>query len=267
MLIAVQVGYLGAATVRNASLPRAAIGQVLLAEVPLFVACLASDEPYMRLFSLFVVQHVVANVLLVRYISQTRTELLLMDERNARLLDRLRQANDQLEEQALTDGLTGLANRRAFDSALLAEMRRARRARQPLSLLLIDIDRFKTLNDRLGHQAGDRCLAAVATVLAETVRDITDTVARYGGEEFAVILPFTDTAGAAAVAEKLRASVEALAWEAIHGQPAALTVSIGGATLRPDADAEREVDPSRLIAAADAALYRAKSEGRNCTRW
>jgi diguanylate cyclase (GGDEF)-like protein len=263
MLIAVQVGYLGAATVRNSSSPPAALGQIFLSQVPLFVACLASEETYFKLFSLFVLQHVVANVLLVRFISQTRTDLVLTDERNGRLLERLRHANGLLEEQALTDGLTGLANRRSFDAALSAEVQRAVRARQPLSLLLLDIDRFKLLNDKIGHQAGDRCLAAVAATLGDTVRDATDTVARYGGEEFAVIMPYTDAAKARAVAEKLRATVEELRWEYARGRSMPLTVSIGGATVLP----ERGLEPAELIAFADKALYAAKEAGRNRVSW
>jgi diguanylate cyclase (GGDEF)-like protein len=263
MFIAVAVGYIGAATVRNGSSPPAAAGQILLAEVPLFVACLLSEEPYIRLFSLFILLHVVACLLLVRFMSQTRLELVLTDERNGRLLERLRQANGLLEEQAMTDPLTGLANRRSFDAALAAEVQRAVRARQPLSLLLLDIDRFKLLNDKVGHQAGDGCLAAIAAALSETVRDATDTVARYGGEEFAVILPFTDAGDAHVVAEKLRTTVEALRWEYVRGRSMPLTVSIGGATVLP----ERSFEPAQLISLADKALYAAKEAGRNRVTW
>jgi diguanylate cyclase (GGDEF)-like protein len=263
MFIAVEVGYIGAATVRNGSSPPAAVGQILLAEVPLFVACLLSEEPYIRLFSLFVLLHVVACLLLVRFMSQTRIELVLTDERNGRLLERLQQANGLLEAQAMTDQLTGLANRRSFDAALAAEVQRAVRASQPLSLLLLDIDRFKLVNDKVGHQAGDGCLAAVATALGDTVRDATDTVARYGGEEFAVILPFTDAGHARTVAEKLRTTVEELRWEYTRGRSMPLTVSIGGATVLP----ERGFEPAELITMADRALYAAKEAGRNRVSW
>jgi diguanylate cyclase (GGDEF)-like protein len=115
----------------------------------------------------------------------------------------------------------------------------------------------------VGHQAGDECLTAIATELTETVRDATDTVARYGGEEFAVILPFTDAAGAQAVAEKLRASVAAMRWEYESGRSLPLTVSIGGATVLP----ERGFEPAELIAMADKALYAAKEAGRNRVAW
>jgi diguanylate cyclase (GGDEF)-like protein len=263
MLIAVIVGYIGAATVRNGASPPAAAGQILLAEVPLFVGCLLSEEPYVRLFSLFALLHLVACLLLVRFMFQTRLELVLTDERNGRLVERLRQANGLLEAQAMTDQLTGLANRRSFDAALAAETQRAIRARQPLSLLLLDIDRFKLLNDKVGHQAGDGCLAAVAAALADTVRDATDTVARYGGEEFAVILPFTDASNARVVAEKLRTTVELLRWEYARGRSMPLTVSIGGATVVP----ERGFEPAELIALADKALYAAKEAGRNRVSW
>jgi diguanylate cyclase (GGDEF)-like protein len=263
MFIAVEVGYIGAATVRSGSLLPAAAGQILLAEVPLLVACLLSQEPYIRLFSLFALLHILSCLLLVRFMSQTRIALVLADERNGRLLERLRQANALLEAKAMTDELTGLANRRAFDAALAAEVQRAVRAGQPLSLLLLDLDRFKLLNDQIGHQAGDECLAAVGTALSETVRDVTDTVARYGGEEFAVILPFTDAAGARTVAETLRATVAELRWEYARGRALPLTVSIGGATVLP----ERNFTPAQLITMADKALYAAKEAGRNRVAW
>ncbi|MBV8406655.1 MAG: GGDEF domain-containing protein [Alphaproteobacteria bacterium] len=263
MFIAVAVGYIGAATVRSGSLPAAAGGQILLAEVPLFIACLLAQEPYIRLFSLFALLHVLSCLLLVRFMSQTRIALVLADERNGRLLERLRHANALLEAQAMTDELTGLANRRAFDATLAAEVQRAVRACQPLSLLLLDLDRFKLLNDKVGHQAGDECLTAVGAALSETVRDTTDTVARYGGEEFAVILPFTDAPGAQVVAERLRASVAALRWEFVRGRSLTLTVSVGGATVVP----ERGFEPAHLIAMADKALYAAKEHGRNRVSW
>jgi diguanylate cyclase (GGDEF)-like protein/PAS domain S-box-containing protein len=116
---------------------------------------------------------------------------------------------EKLSSLALTDGLTGLANRRAFDEALDREWKRTLREGAQISLLLLDVDHFKSFNDRYGHQVGDDCLRAIAIAVREAVRG-TDIAARYGGEEIVVILPSTDTAGAVEVAEKVRSAVEAL---------------------------------------------------------
>jgi diguanylate cyclase (GGDEF)-like protein len=152
---------------------------------------------------------------------------------------------------ATTDGLTGIANRASFDQILVAELSRAARQRDDVSLLLVDIDHFKALNDRHGHQAGDHVLRLVATTLAAACREF-DTAARYGGEEFAVLLPATSTDDAVEVAERLRAAIESM--------PAGLqvTVSAGVATFPFDG-----TGPDGLVAAADEALYAAKRGGRN----
>jgi diguanylate cyclase (GGDEF)-like protein len=162
-----------------------------------------------------------------------------------------------------TDGLTGLANRRTFDKALEAEWLRAARHNMPLSLLLMDIDRFKRFNDSYGHQAGDKCLQMVARILAGATKRPGDLVARYGGEEIAMLLPATDPDGAAAVAEDVRSRVEALAIPHDGNVPACvLTISIGTATLRPSFELVN-ADPKMLISLADQALYQAKLNGRN----
>jgi diguanylate cyclase (GGDEF)-like protein len=266
MMIAVQAGYLGGAAIRNNASPAAALGQVYLTLVPLLVGCLASGDLYYSLFSLFVVQHILASVMLVKFMSQTTTKLLVADERNGELLEEVRIANDrlnesnvQLEGQATTDALTGVANRRAFDKALAAEWRRSERAQRPVSLLIVDIDRFKLYNDSFGHQAGDKCLRSIATAMSQSVRESTDLVARYGGEEFAVILPDTDAASGLVVAEKIRAIVFSLGIDRAKGDPNPVTVSVGLATQIPAGNAE----PSALVAAADEALYAAKDTGRN----
>jgi diguanylate cyclase (GGDEF)-like protein len=127
-----------------------------------------------------------------------------------------------------TDALTGLANRRAFDRCLASELRRSARERTPLSLLIVDIDRFKGYNDLYGHPAGDAVIARVATEIAGFAKRPGDLAARYGGEEFALILPGSDAAGAARAAEGVRACVEALAVPHEHSPPRLrLTVSIG----------------------------------------
>lgn len=169
-------------------------------------------------------------------------------------------AAEKLAELALSDGLTGLANRRHFDEHLQDEWSRAQREGGPVSLLLIDVDQFKKYNDHYGHQAGDECLRRVARLLAEQARRPADVAARYGGEEFAVLLPNTDAAGCARVGERVRKEVGALGIPHVLNRPAFhITVSVGGATQVPAGD----IQPVVLIDAADKALYTAKKNGRD----
>jgi diguanylate cyclase (GGDEF)-like protein len=163
-----------------------------------------------------------------------------------------------LEQLATRDGLTGLANRRCFDDTLQAEWSRAQRQRQPLSLLMVDVDNFKAYNDANGHLGGDECLKRIATAVASEMR-ANDLVARYGGEEFAVILPNQSLKGAASVAERIRTRVEQLQVPNRRSVGEHVTVSIGAAT----ALASPDTAASELVATADAALYRAKHMGRN----
>jgi two-component system cell cycle response regulator len=159
--------------------------------------------------------------------------------------------------QASTDGLTELANRREFEDSLANEISRAERFGGTLALILADLDNFKQVNDRFGHQAGDEVLRSFADILRETVRDI-DVAARYGGEEFAILLPQTDIAGAEALAERLREAVESRTMAEAHHDPVTVTSSFGVASF-PEAG----TGPG-LFAAADEALYRAKRAGKNC---
>ncbi|RDI57909.1 sensor domain-containing diguanylate cyclase [Microvirga subterranea] len=178
-------------------------------------------------------------------------------------LRRRERAEAELSVLAATDGLTGLANRRTFDKALEAEWNRAARHNTPLSLLLMDLDRFKRFNDHYGHQAGDQCLQTVARILRDTIKRPGDLVARYGGEEIAVLLPATDATGACMVAEDVRSAVEALAIPHNGNHPACvLTISIGMATLKPAFEL-LDADPKMLVSLADQALYQAKLDGRN----
>jgi diguanylate cyclase (GGDEF)-like protein/PAS domain S-box-containing protein len=163
-----------------------------------------------------------------------------------------------LEQLATRDGLTGLANRRCFDDTLQAEWARALRQRQPLSLLMVDVDNFKAYNDANGHIGGDECLKRIATAVASEMR-ANDLVARYGGEEFAVILPNQSLKGAASVAERIRTRVEQLQVPNRLAPGQHVTVSIGAAT----AIASHDNSACELVATADAALYRAKHMGRN----
>jgi diguanylate cyclase (GGDEF)-like protein len=204
--------------------------------------------------------------LLVATIVRLRTRALRRQAERLRLLveertEELRQANAHLERLSLLDELTGIANRRYFQRALVEDWRNAHAQRQPLALLLLDLDHFKLLNDQLGHPAGDAALVQVGRYLAREIRrsgDMAmrsnDLVARIGGEEFAVLLTATSEAEAARVAEKLRAGIEEL--------QLGVTTSCGVAAIIPlDLEAW-----STLQAEADRALYAAKTAGRNCVR-
>jgi len=172
----------------------------------------------------------------------------------------LREANAKLKQLSMQDALTGLPNRRQFDQTLDMEWHRALRNQRPLSLLILDVDYFKALNDLQGHQAGDLCLQRIARALHSSLRRAGEVAARYGGEEFAAILPDADIFTAASVAETMRQEVLALQ---IRHQSSlverSVTISVGVATMYPVADQP----PAELIAAADEALYRAKRNGRN----
>ena len=181
----------------------------------------------------------------------------------------LEMANAELTRVAATDALTGLANRRRFDEALASEWRRAARDQQPLTLLMLDVDRFKLFNDQYGHQAGDQCLRVIAQAVAGCAARGGDLVARYGGEELAILLPDTDPIQAELFSERVRRAVVDVAMphdgNADHG--AIVTASIGVATAYPQALGHLEpttlANPADLVEAADQMLYEAKRQGRN----
>jgi diguanylate cyclase len=201
-----------------------------------------------------------------RKLRHTQGEMLEAQRRaNEQLEQRVRErtaeleiANGKLAELSATDQLTGLKNRRFLDALLAAEFARCSRYGHSIAVLLLDIDRFKLFNDTFGHLVGDACLREVAAAVAQAVRAPVDRVARYGGEEFCVVMPETDSEGARLVAERIRATVEAMVFN-VEGRRVPVTVSVGVAALIP---AEGDTVPV-LIATADRALYAAKEAGRN----
>lgn len=170
----------------------------------------------------------------------------------------LQKSHDRLKQQAVLDTLTSIPNRRYFIENLVEEFRRGRRQRSPLSVIICDIDNFKSYNDTFGHQAGDRCLKAVAQTLRDGLKRGGDFCARYGGEEFVVVLPDTPLANAVKVAEGMRESVAGLGMRHPGSSYGIVTLSMGVAT-----DDLGNPDHEELIKQADEALYRAKELGRN----
>ncbi|BCJ50851.1 hypothetical protein Asp14428_23260 [Actinoplanes sp. NBRC 14428] len=182
-----------------------------------------------------------------------------LEERVAERTRALAAANDQLERLSVTDALTGLPNRRAFQRVAAEAWGRLVHTGSPFAVAMIDIDFFKPYNDRNGHQAGDGCLRRVAGALGASVRDASDLACRYGGEEFVLVLADSDEAQAAAVAERARAGVEALRIPHPDNPAGVVTVSVGLAVASDAADGTADA----LLARADAALYAAKEQGRN----
>lgn len=174
--------------------------------------------------------------------------------------EELREANRLLSDLTVTDSLTGLGNRRLFDQQLAHEWVRAERTGRPLSLIMLDIDHFKSLNDSHGHVAGDVILRELAGAVRRSTR-LMDTAFRYGGEEFAILLPETDLERGALVAERLRIAVQRLS---VHREGVSLpiTISLGVASDRCHPGMGMEA----LVEAADRAMYQAKRDGRNCVR-
>lgn len=170
------------------------------------------------------------------------------------ITDRIK-AKKKLERLARTDSLTDLYNRQYLMERLENEMSRTRRYKRPLSLIMLDLDHFKEVNDRYGHLAGDAVLASTASIVSSTLRE-TDFAGRYGGEEFVIVMPETDIQGASEYAERLRRTMEGRKHEIPQGEKISVTFSAGVAEMSGG-------DTEELIALADEALYRAKSSGRN----
>ncbi len=182
-----------------------------------------------------------------------------LERRVAERTEQLEDANRKLATLSITDGLTGLANRRHFDDVLRTECARATRVSQPLAVIMLDVDHFKLFNDRYGHQAGDACLIHVAQALVAGMRRASDLTARYGGEEFSIVLPNTGADEARQIGEALRYAIEELHIAHASAEAQQVTISVGIA-VQP---APGAADPDALLRVADAALYLAKDAGRN----
>tara|TARA_B110000116_G_C16710896_1_gene524421 strand:+ start:172 stop:1053 length:882 start_codon:yes stop_codon:yes gene_type:complete len=176
-------------------------------------------------------------------------------------LQELESANQELERKNVLDELTGLHNRRFYDQKILAEYRRSRRNLTALSLVLIDIDHFKLVNDTHGHLAGDQCLIWLAKQIQQSLKRSADKAFRYGGEEFCLILPNSDAQGALLVAEQLRLQLCDQVFQ-FQNIDIALTISCGICTYHQQAD----IGPEQIFSGADKALYQAKHNGRNQTQ-
>jgi diguanylate cyclase (GGDEF)-like protein len=176
-------------------------------------------------------------------------------------LQELESANQELERKNVLDELTGLYNRRFYDQKILAEYRRSRRNLTALSLVLIDIDHFKVVNDTHGHLAGDQCLIWLAKHIQQSLKRSADKAFRYGGEEFCLILPNSDAQGALLVAEQLRLQLCDQVFQ-FQNIDIALTISCGICTYHQQAD----IGPEQIFSGADKALYQAKHNGRNQTQ-
>jgi len=221
-----------------------------VADLPLIVLVVhSSDEVYQAWRRTALLVSVATGVLCIGILWLT---LLL-----GRELRRRHEAEQGLATLAATDSLTGLANRRRLDQVLRLEWARAQRNRKPLAVLMVDVDLFKAFNQRHGHAGGDHVLREVAKTIEQCIRRPADLAARYGGEEFQVVLPETELAGALLLAERIRASVEAM--PPFAGDERSVTVSVGIGLHIPGT----QQDLTRLLGDADEALYRAKAKGRN----
>lgn len=173
--------------------------------------------------------------------------------------EKLQFSYEEMAKRAMTDALTGVANRRLFEEALKKEWSRARRSGDSIALLMLDVDHFKSYNDRFGHPAGDACLRRIAQQLIALGHRPTDLLARYGGEEFAYLLPATRVEDAARIAEFIRSGIARMHEDPENEIDCEVSISIGCAALTPAPG----IAPETLVSASDEALYRAKRNGRN----
>ena len=193
------------------------------------------------------------------YLLQHRDAVIIQARIN--ILLQLKRSHDLLARAASIDTLTQVNNRREFERCFEIEWRRGQRSRQPLSVILLDVDHFKAFNDWMGHLNGDSCLRQIAQSIKESARRVQDIVSRYGGEEFVILLPETDLAGAQVLAENIRSRIVELNIRHDPGfRDQAVTASLGVACAIPS---NKEASPRQLLEQADTALYKAKESGRN----
>jgi diguanylate cyclase (GGDEF)-like protein len=241
-----------------------------LRDVPIIMVTAATESKELQMaFAAGATDYITKPLRRVKLVARVHSVLTLKHERDCRKVyeqellkvkRQLEKVNEELKNLSYFDGLTGIANRRSFDESLDLEWKRGLRNQISLSLIMIDIDFFKSYNDTYGHQSGDKCLKLVAITISDILKRTGDLVARYGGEEFVIFLPGTGTEGAAAVAERMRDKVEALGIEHVNSSIGdRVTISLGVATIIP----KLNTSARELIAAADLALYQAKHEGRN----
>jgi len=237
-------------------------------QFPLFIAVALSKEETLDGWLEDTLHHTAAILILILILAVLGSWLLrqikLRLETQEQLLiarDNLDQLNKHLQNLALEDGLTGLANRRHFDIALSEEFARALRNKETLALIMIDVDWFKQYNDIYGHRAGDDCLRRITALIKDVPQRTGDMAARYGGEEMVVLLPQTSLESAAVIAERLRADIVALDIQHAASPLTIVTISCGIAVIRPTLQSDI---PEQLVEEADRALYIAKAKGRNC---
>jgi len=243
-----------------------------LENYPVFVAAGFSREEILSDWRKDTLLHTLGVIVLVVILALAGARLIRQinmrvktEQELVRARDALETLNQALETQASQDGLTGLANRRKFDSSLAEEFSRATRDASTLALVMIDVDLFKQYNDVYGHPAGDECLRVISQAIQNLTRSRPgELAARYGGEELSILLPNTDVAGAVAVAEEIRKTIEQLNIKHSGNPQGVVTVSAGVEAYTPGRNADTA---GQLVEAADKALYAAKLAGRNrvCT--
>jgi len=276
-----EMGWVSAAACRNQISPAAAMSQIIGPLLPTAIGFLINDAPLYRVIGALLFIQIGGNIGISEYLRNQTLGLLNARKKQGELMTQLEStcaklettcakyentcaeleiANARLQNLSATDGLTGIPNRRALDTALQIEWARSAREGVAISLLMLDVDWFKAFNDLYGHLSGDDCLCLIARTLETTLRRPPDFAARFGGEEFMAILPGADQRGALEAAERVRNCVLELAIPHSASQYKRVTISVGVATvIRPEADS----DPQILIAASDRALYCAKERGRN----
>jgi len=251
-VLLVQNGWLAGAGVRNAASPSAVFGQTLITVVPTIICTFVATNTLVRLLSPVGLLYMLVLLKIARFYGVQMLSLMESEQR-------LEVANEELMKLTCTDGLTGIANRRAFDERLAADWAYAVRQALDISVIMIDVDNFKRFNDFYGHPAGDECLRVIARHVAGAAVRASDLSARYGGEEFVMLLPGSGDQGATEVAERLRSAVYLANLPHEASSLGRVTISVGVATMAPGL----EDMPEPFMQLADQALYAAKQGGRN----